>query len=109
MPTPKMQRDKILDDVARVAGGAVSAFSGLRRQVREEVRSRLDELAQRLDLVPREDFERVELMMFKAREEQNKLSERVAALEAKIAGPKKGSLGKQEKGKRKTTARKKKA
>jgi BMFP domain-containing protein YqiC len=81
-------RERILDDVARVAGGAVSAFSGLRKQVRDEVRARLDELAQRLDLVPREDFERVELMMFKAREEQNRLNERVAALEAKLAGAK---------------------
>lgn len=96
-------REKILDDVARVAGGAVSAFSSLSRQVKEEVRARLDELAQRLDLVPREDFERVELMMFKAREEQNRLTERVAALEAKLGGGK----GKQEKGKRKSTARKK--
>ena len=77
-------REKILDDVARVAGGAVSAFTSLRRQVKDEVRARIDELAQRLDLVPREDFERVELMMFKAREEQARIAERLAALEAQL-------------------------
>jgi BMFP domain-containing protein YqiC len=77
-------REKILDDVARVAGGAVSAFSSLRRQVKDEVRTRLDELAQRLDLVPREDFDRIELMLFKAREEQTNLIKRIEALEAKL-------------------------
>ncbi|MGB4106272.1 MAG: accessory factor UbiK family protein [Alphaproteobacteria bacterium] len=81
-------REKILDDVARVAGGAISAFGTIRRQVKDEVRARIDELAQRLDLVPREDFERVELMMFKAREEQANLAKRLEALEAKLAGPK---------------------
>ena len=77
-------KDKILDDVARVAGGAISAFSGLSRQIKDEVRVRIDELAQRLDLVPRDEFERVELMLFKAREEQNRLNERLAALEPKL-------------------------
>lgn len=77
-------REKILDDVARVAGGAVSALGTLRRQVKDEVRTRIDELAQRLDLVPREDFERVELMMFKAREEQTNLLKRIEALEAQL-------------------------
>lgn len=84
MQARKMQTDKLLDDVARVAGGAVTAFTSIRRQIKDEVRARIDELAQRLDLVPREDFERVELMLYKAREEQNNLNERVAALEAKL-------------------------
>lgn len=77
-------REKILDDVARVAGGAISAFGQVRRQVKGEVRARIDELAQRLDLVPREDFDRVELMMFKAREEQTNLIKRIEALEAQL-------------------------
>jgi BMFP domain-containing protein YqiC len=99
-------REKILDDVARVAGGAVSAFSGLRRQIKDEVRVRIDEFAQRLDLVPREDFERVELMMFKAREEQTRLNERVAALEAKLAGAKQTAKAKQTSRKPKTAKKK---
>lgn len=84
-------REKILDDVARVAGGAVSAFGTLRRQVKDEVRTRIDELAQRLDLVPREDFERVELMMYKAREEQTNLIKRIEALEAQLGKAKSSS------------------
>ncbi len=48
---------KILDDLARVAGGAVNILSGLQQQVREEMRSRVDDIAARVDLVPRADFE----------------------------------------------------
>ncbi len=51
---------KVLDDIARVAGGAASMVSGIAQQVREEVRSRVDELAVKMDWVPREDFERLE-------------------------------------------------
>ncbi len=83
-------REKILDDVARVAGGAVGALGGLRRQIKDEVRARIDDLAQRLNLVPREDFERVELMIFKAREEQARLNERLIALEKQLDKKKSG-------------------
>jgi BMFP domain-containing protein YqiC len=53
-------KEKILDDIARVAGGAASVVSGLAHQVREDVRARGEDLAARLDLIPREDFERLE-------------------------------------------------
>lgn len=72
---------KILDDIARVAGGAVNVVSGLRQQIRDEVRTRFEELAARMDLVPREDFEQVEDMVKKLRLEQEELIKRMDALE----------------------------
>lgn len=72
---------RILDDIARVAGGAVGLMAGLRRQIREEIRSRIDEAALRLDLVPREEFERLEAVTAKARAEIDRLEKRIAALE----------------------------
>jgi len=54
-------KEKVLDDIARVAGGTVSVFGGLSRNIREEIKSHVDEMAGRLDLVPREDFERLEM------------------------------------------------
>ncbi len=54
-------KEKVLDDIARVAGGTVSVFGGLSRNVREEIKSHIDEMAQRLDLVPREDLTALEL------------------------------------------------
>lgn len=74
-------RDKILDDIARVAGGSVSVLAGLRQQISEDIRTRVDEMAQRMDLVPRADFERLETLLIQAREEQAAMEKRVAALE----------------------------
>ncbi len=54
-------KDKVLDDIARVAGGTVSVFGGLSRSIREEIKSHIDEMAQRMDLVPREDLEALEI------------------------------------------------
>lgn len=48
---------KILDDLARVAGGAVNIVSGLQQQFMGDMRARLDEMAVRMDLVPREDLD----------------------------------------------------
>lgn len=70
-----------LDDLATLAGGVVSLAAAARQQVRQEMRSRVDSFASRLDLVPREDFERVERLLVKARQEQEALGKRVDALE----------------------------
>ncbi len=80
-------KEKVFDDIARMAGGAVSIMSGVSKQVREEIRSRVDELATRMDLVPREDFERLEAMLAKARKEQAELLKRIEALEGKKSKP----------------------
>lgn len=74
--------NKVLEDVARIAGGTASAFGGLSRQIKEEIRSHIDELALRLDLVPREDFERLEAIVIELRKEQE-------ALKSELAGKKK--------------------
>ena len=64
-------KEKVLDDIARVAGGTVSVFSGFGQNIREEIKSRTDEMAQRMDWVPREDFETLE-MRVKALEDELK-------------------------------------
>lgn len=76
---------KIFDDLARLAGGAVNIMSGLQQQVRDEIRSRFDEFAARLDLVPREDFDALQARV-------DALSKKVAGFEklpAKTSAPKK--------------------
>ena len=76
-----LEREKVLDDIAKIAGGTISALSGLNQQIRDEIRTRIDEAAMRLDLVPRQDFERLETMLVKAREEQEQLRKRIEDLE----------------------------
>lgn len=65
---------RILDDMARMAGGAVNIASGLSQQIKEEVKSRVDIMATRLDLIPREEYEQLEAMV-------KKLESRVTKLE----------------------------
>ena len=66
-------KDKVFDDIARVAGGTVSVFSGVGQSIREDIRSYIDDVADRLDLVPREDFERLELQVAALQKKIDKL------------------------------------
>lgn len=81
-------KEKILDDVARIAGGGVSILSGLGKQLRNDVRARIEEVATRLDLVPREDFERVEMLLAAALEQLDTLQGRFDRLEGKTSAKK---------------------
>ena len=78
-------QNKILDDVARVASGALGVASEMRGEIEGLLRQQLERLVNQMDLVSREEFEAVKAMAAKAREEQELLAERVAALEAKLA------------------------
>lgn len=81
-----MQVDnRILDDLARVAGGALGAFSSLREEAEGQLRAQLERVLSRMDVVSREEYEAVRAMAAKAREEQEAMAERLAALEATVA------------------------
>jgi BMFP domain-containing protein YqiC len=81
------ERPKFFDDLAGVAGGAMSAFAGLREEMQSAIRARVEEAVRRLDLVRREDFEAMAAVAQKAREQAEALELRVAALELKAAAP----------------------
>jgi BMFP domain-containing protein YqiC len=78
-------RSKFFDDLAGVAGGAVSALAGLRDELATLVRARVDETVRRLDLVQREEFEAMAELARRAREQAEALEVRVATLEAAAA------------------------
>ena len=78
-------RAKLADDVAGVAGGAISALVGLRREAEAMARSAVEEMVRRLELVTREEFEAVRDLAVKAREENGRLAARLAELEARVA------------------------
>ena len=77
-------RPRLLDDLAGMAGGAVSALAGLRDEAEAMVRARVDETLRRLDLVRREEFDAIAAMVAKARDAQEAAEARLAALEAKL-------------------------
>ena len=76
---------KILDDMARLAAGAVGTVVGMRDELEGQFRQQLERVLGRLDLVTREEFETVQEMAAQAREENEALAQRLEALEAKLA------------------------
>lgn len=84
----------------------MNVLSGLNKQIREEVRARLDDAALRMDLVPREEFERLEAMLREARREQEKQDRRIAALEKALLEKTAGSAKKKAAGTAKSRKRK---
>jgi hypothetical protein len=75
------ERPKFFDDLAGVAGGALSALTGLREEMASMVRARVDEAVRRLDLVKREDFEAMAELARRAKAQVEALEARVARLE----------------------------
>jgi BMFP domain-containing protein YqiC len=79
------ERPKFFDDLAGVAGGAMSAFAGLREELTAAARARVDETVRRMDLIKRDEFEAMAELAKRTREQLDKLELRVAALEGKAA------------------------
>lgn len=71
-------------DIAKLLNSAAGTMAGMGREAREFARERMKEAMGGLDFVSREEFDTVKEMASKAREENEKLSERLAALEAAL-------------------------
>ena len=78
-------RPRIFDDLAGVAGGAISALAGLREEAEAMVRARVDETIRRLDLVRREELDAIAEMAANARAGQEAAETRLAVLEERLA------------------------
>lgn len=76
-------RNRLLDDIARVANGAAGVATGMRDEVEALVQQRVERVLLRLNLVTREEFEAVKAMAAKARSEQEALGKRLKDLETK--------------------------
>ena len=73
--------NRIFDDLARVANGAVAVATGMRQEIEALVRQQFERFLTDRDLVSREEFEAVRLMAEKARAENEALAARLPALE----------------------------
>ena len=76
--------NRFFDEVARLMNDAAGAAQGMRREVETLFRSQAERILRDLDVVKREDFEAVKDMARLAREENEALKTRVAALEAAL-------------------------
>jgi BMFP domain-containing protein YqiC len=77
-------QNPVIADFVKLVNSAAGTFAGMTREARESARERAKEALGGLDFISREEFDAVKGMAAKAREENEKLGERLAALEAKL-------------------------
>ena len=84
--TPMTQiNNRFLDELAKLMTDAAGAAQGMRRDFETMLKAQGERLLRDMDVVQREEFEAVKEMASKAREENEQLAARVAALEALVA------------------------
>lgn len=82
-----MQTDnRFLDDLAKVASGALGSMSGVKHEVEMRLQQQLERLLGRMNLVSRDEFEAMKAVAQAAREGQIRLEARILNLEARLAG-----------------------
>jgi BMFP domain-containing protein YqiC len=85
-PMPQTQ-SKFFDDLSRLMTDAAGLADGAKREAQTFARSQMERMMAGMNVVAREEFEAVKEMAAKARDENEKLAARVAALEAKLGEP----------------------
>lgn len=78
-------RGPILDNLAQLMTDAAGVAHGVRREAETVVRTQAERFLAGMDVVTREEFEAVRDMAAMARDENEALRARIAALEAKLA------------------------
>ena len=76
--------NRFLDDLAKVATGAATTFTGVKSELETFVRQQLQRLLKDANLVKREEFEVIKSVALKARSEQEKLEDRIKILENEL-------------------------
>ena len=76
--------NRFFDEAARLMNDAAGVAQGVRREFDTMLRHQAERILGDLDVVKREEFEAVKEMARLAREENEALKARIAALEAKV-------------------------
>ena len=76
--------NRLFEDLAKVANGALSAAAGARQELEQLIQQRLERFLNDHGWVTREEFDAVRDMATKARENQEDLEVRLAALELQM-------------------------
>ncbi len=79
--------NRMFDDFSKFVNGAAGTIAGMGREAEAQFREKMKEWIGGLDFVGRDEFEAVKAMAAAARDENEILKARIAALEGKVAGP----------------------
>lgn len=77
---------RVFDELAKLMNNAAGAAQGLRREIDTLVQAQVERVLNSLEVVKRDEFEAVREMAAKAREENERLSARLAEIEKREAG-----------------------
>ena len=75
---------RFFDELAKLATNAAGAAQGVRREIDTLVKGQVERVLNDVGVVKREDFDVVREMAQRAREENERLQERIAVLEARL-------------------------
>lgn len=75
-------QNRLFDDLVKVLNGAAGTVAGMTREAQAAMQDRARDWVGGLDMVSRDEFEAVKAMAVAAREENEALQARIAALEA---------------------------
>lgn len=78
--------NRVFDDFVKMVNGFAGTFAGMGREAEASAREKFKEWMGGTDFVGRDEFEAVKAMAAAAREENDALTARIAALEAKLGG-----------------------
>jgi BMFP domain-containing protein YqiC len=76
--------NRFLDELAKLMTDAAGAAQGMRREVETFMKGQAERILRDMEVVQREEFEAVKAMAARAREENEQMSARIAALEAEL-------------------------
>ena len=99
-------RNRVFDDLAKVANSAAGTMVGLKDEIGNMVRYRMEGLISDLNMVSREEFDAVKAMAAKARSQQAILEKRIEELEAKLRASASTPRAKQKTARSKKSAKK---
>ena len=83
--------NRMFDDFVKMVNGVAGTMAGVGREAESSMREKMREWMAGADFVGRDEFEAVKPMAATARDENEILKSRIAALQAKVAGPAAGA------------------
>ena len=77
-------QNRIFDDLVKMMNGVAGTMAGVGREAEASMRDKMREWVGGMDFVSRDEFEAVKAMAVAAREENEALAKRIAALETAV-------------------------
>ena len=79
-----MNKDNRLKYLSNIVSGIFSSLDGVKNQSKYIIKSKVEANLKNLDLINREEFEEIKIMIVKAREQNSILEAKIKTLEKKL-------------------------